>query len=235
MWQKCRTFVRGVMAFSIRSNRSCLRRRHGELHARERNLVAPDALVPRRQHAGVVLLGRDDLVARLEVDAVLKNLQRLARVARNRELLGVAAELGGEPPANRFEVPVDQPGIVDRRHVLHVEVALDGVGDHARMRTVIPGIEIDDRAIERERLLDLAPVVFVARNLGGRLPVNRGGRREDVLEAFGFERDRRRAQHAGGAQERSSGPHGGPPQTKSSEIWNLGICNLHPESGNREI
>jgi hypothetical protein len=45
------------------------------------DLVAPRALVPGGEHAAVILLGGEHLVARLEVEAVLGNLQRLAGIA----------------------------------------------------------------------------------------------------------------------------------------------------------
>ena len=67
-------------------------RRHRERDLRQLDAVAPDALLPRVEHPAVVLVGRHDLVAGLEVDAELRDLQRLAGVARDRDLLGVAAE-----------------------------------------------------------------------------------------------------------------------------------------------
>src|SRR5439155_23592120 len=69
-----------------------LRRGHGKLEPRYLDLVAPLPLVPRRQHARVILIRRDDLVAGLQVDAVLHDLQRLARVARDGDLFRIAAE-----------------------------------------------------------------------------------------------------------------------------------------------
>ena len=70
------------------------------------------ALIPRRQHAAVVLLGREDFVAGLEVDAVLRDLQRLARVARDGELFLVAAEFGRQPAARRFLVLFELAAVI---------------------------------------------------------------------------------------------------------------------------
>ena len=63
--------------------------------------VAPRPLLPGRDHARVVLRRVDDLVARLQVDAEDHRLERLGGVARDRHLLGIAAELGGELAADR--------------------------------------------------------------------------------------------------------------------------------------
>ena len=79
-------------------------RRHRELESRHLDPLAPHALVPGRQHAGVVLLGRDHFVAGLEVDPVLGDLQRLAGAARQRHLFGFAPELRPHPQANGLHV-----------------------------------------------------------------------------------------------------------------------------------
>ena len=127
MWVKWKTFVRGVMAFCEHVVKKVLRRRHGKLEAGHDDALAPHPLVPRRQHAGIVLLGRDDLVAGLEVDPVLDDLEGFAGAAGQGHLLGVGAELHGHPPADGLDVLGDLGLIVDGQHVDDVHVAPDGL------------------------------------------------------------------------------------------------------------
>src|SRR5207247_6172027 len=74
-----------------------------KIEARDLDLVPPRALVPGGEHAAVVLLGGDDLVARLEVEAVLRDLKRLARVASDGDLFRVGAERRSQTLPGRFE------------------------------------------------------------------------------------------------------------------------------------
>src|SRR5262249_24041823 len=52
-----------------------------EIDTRDFDLVAARLLIPGCQHAGVILLGHDDFIAGLQVDAVLRNLQRLTCIS----------------------------------------------------------------------------------------------------------------------------------------------------------
>ena len=167
MWQKCRTFVAGVIAAEQPLGEIVQRRRrHRERDLLQHDAVAAHALIPGVEHAAVVLVGRDDLVARLQVDAELRDLQRLAGVARDRELLGVAAELRREAAAHGLDVRLeDLPHVVHGRLVREVEVALERLVHDARARAAAAVVQVDDRAVERERLLDLAPVGLVCRKL----------------------------------------------------------------------
>jgi hypothetical protein len=54
--------------------------------------------------------------------------------------------------------------VIDGRLVRHVQISFEGLVDDARARAAASVVEIDDGAIERERLLDLAPVVLVRRD-----------------------------------------------------------------------
>src|SRR5258708_38022494 len=129
---------------------------------------APHALVPRVQHPPVVLVRRDDFVARLEIDPELRDLQRLARVPRDRHLLGAAAEFRREPAADGLDVRLeDRPHVIDRRLVGDIEIALEGFVDDARAGAAAAVVQVDDGAIEREPLLDLAPVGFIPPTVPG--------------------------------------------------------------------
>ena len=104
----------------------------------------------------------------LEIEAELRDLQRLAGVAGDGELLRVAAELRGQPPAHALDVRLEHlPHVVHGRLVRDVEVALQRLVHDARARTAAAVVEVDDGAVERERLLDLAPVVLVGRDRFG--------------------------------------------------------------------
>ena len=112
----------------------------------------------------------------LEVEAVLRDLQRLARVARDRQLLGVAAELRRQPASRRLDVPLDQPAVIDRHLIREIQVALVRLVDDGRAGTVVAVVQVDQRAIEHERGLDVAPVELVLRDLVRRA-VAQGARR----------------------------------------------------------
>ncbi len=144
-------------------------RRHGKRDLLEDDAVAAHALLPGVEHPPVVLVGRQDLVARLQVDAELRDLQGLARIPRDGQFLGVAAELGGQAPADRLEVRLEHlPHVVDGGLVRDVEIPLHRLVDHARARAHAAVVEIDDGAIEREGLADVAPEVLVLGHVIGR-------------------------------------------------------------------
>ena len=176
-------------------------RRHREVHLLDLDLVAPRALIPRRQHAAVVLLGGDDLIAGLEVDAVLRDLQRLAGVARDRHLVGIAAELIGQAAADDFDVPLDQPAVIDRCLIRIIEIPLVGLVHHGRARAAVAVVEIDQRSIERERVLDVAPVAFVGGHVIRRAVAEGAGGLRHQLDTVVFEHERRGADGAGHPQK----------------------------------
>ena len=86
--------------------------RHLEGDALDHDALAAGALVPGGEHPAVVLVGDDHLVAALQVDAEDQGLHPLGGVARDGELLGVAAELVGQVAADVLD-----PGLEDAPHV----------------------------------------------------------------------------------------------------------------------
>ena len=124
--------------------------------------VASLALAPRRLHARVVLRRDDDLVAALEVEPQNHRLVRLRRVARDRHLLGVAAEVARELATHALDARLEHaPHVLHRQLVREAEVADHLLENVRRRRAAAAVVEIDHRAIEIERALDLRPVGFV--------------------------------------------------------------------------
>ena len=184
------------------------RRRHRERNLLHRDALAPRALVPRVEHPPVVLVRRDDFVPGLEIDPELRDLQRLARVARDRHLLGTAAELRREPAAHRLDVRLeDLPHVVHGRLVGDVEIALEGLVDDARAGAAAAVVQVDDRAIERESLLDVAPVGFIARDIRRRQARRARARRRDAREALVGERGERHRARRPGPEKAASADH----------------------------
>jgi hypothetical protein len=185
-------------------------RRHGERHLLHHDAVAARALVPRVQHAAVVLVGRDDLVTRLQVDPELGDLERFTRVARDRKLLGVASECGRQPAPHRLDVGLeDLPHVVHGRLVRQVEVPLERLVHHARARAAPAVVQVDDRPVEREGLLNLPPVRFVCGQLHRAVPgTDPGCRREPGLGLVGEGGQRRGPGSAGPAKKRAARDHG---------------------------
>src|SRR5207249_771890 len=77
------------------------------------NAVAPLALQPGGNHARIVLVGRHDFIARFQGQAKLNDLEGLAGIARDGNLLRVAAERTRQAPAYCFK-----PRIEDFPHVV---------------------------------------------------------------------------------------------------------------------
>src|SRR5690606_26362861 len=128
---------------------------------------------------------------------------------RDGHLLGVAAERVREPAADALDVRLeDLPHVVDGGLIRDVEIALERLVHDAGARADAAVVQVDDGAIEGERLLDLAPVVLVVREILGRRPLDessgRGGPREAVVTEA---RDGGRAGGAGGLQESASRQH----------------------------
>src|SRR5207247_307152 len=129
---------------------------------------------------------------------------------------------------DRLDVGLEQvPHVVDGRLIGDVQIALQRLVDDARAGAGIAVVEVDERAVERERLLDFAPIAFVGGNLERR-PVRNcgcggGGPGEAVRPQAG--------DGGGGYGSRTtekipSGPHVAPPATGSE--WGLTPFNFPP-------
>ena len=141
-------------------------RRHGEGDGFEHDAFAALALGEGGEHARIVLVGGEDLVAALEIDAVLRVLQGFAGVARDGDLLGIAARGLGQAAADRFHLAFEHAdhGVI-RPHVGVLQVAAHGVLHGARRGADVAVVEVDDIAVDAERGADLAPEVFVGGDL----------------------------------------------------------------------
>ena len=94
-----------------------------------------------------------------QIETVLCNLQRLARVARDGDLFCDRSRTRqpacGAPLSMLRSM---RPRVIHRRLVDHVAVALERLVNRARAGTAVAVVQVADRAIERERFLDFAPV-----------------------------------------------------------------------------
>ena len=143
--------------------------------------VAALALLPGGDHARIILIGGDDLVAGFQLHAELDNLERLAGVARDGDLFGVAAEHAGQAAAHGFDAGVEHvPHVVGRVQVLHLEIAHLGVHHDFRRGRDAAVIQVDHVAIDREGVADVQPEVFVA---GDRIGGASGDGGDGVLRA----------------------------------------------------
>src|SRR6185437_2822840 len=113
--------------------------------------VAALSLLPGRDHPGIILVRRYDFVSGFQIETELHDLERLARIARDRNLLGIAAERLREPPPARFDSRVENtPHVVSGIHILHFEITNLRIHHDPRSRRYTPVVQVDQRAIDRE-------------------------------------------------------------------------------------
>src|SRR5215468_7286286 len=143
-------------------------RRDGDGDFFDDNPFAPLALPPRGKHSRIILVGRQNLVARFQIHSELANFQSLAGVARDGDLFHIAAEREREAAAYAFDLRVeDAPHRVDWRVVRKFQIAPHRVLHDARAGAYAAVVEIDQRAVNRKRMLNLEPEVFIAGHLIG--------------------------------------------------------------------
>ena len=117
------------------------------------------------EHARVILSGGENFVARLEVHAHEQSLERLGRVAGDRDFFPIATEHFGQAGANGLALRLeDLPHGVGSGVFLFPDVTHERFGDDARAGRHAAVIQVDDPARDAERFLDGSPVIFV----GGR-------------------------------------------------------------------
>ncbi len=91
------------------------------------------ALAESRQHARVVLSSSENFVTGFEIHAHQQNLERLRRVARDRNLFAVATKHFGEAGADRFRLRLEYlPHRVGRRVFLLPDVTDQSFGNDSR-------------------------------------------------------------------------------------------------------
>src|SRR5262249_45017562 len=83
---------------------TCRRNRNGDFF--DDDAFAPLALPPRGEHSRVILVGRQNLVARFQIQSELADFQSLAGVARDGDLFHVAAEGERQATAHTFDLRV---------------------------------------------------------------------------------------------------------------------------------
>src|SRR5262249_53797998 len=133
-------------------------RRDGDGYFFDDNPFAPLALSPRGEHSRIILVGRQNLVARFQIHSELADFQGLTGVARDGDLFHVAAERERKAAAHTFDLRVeDAPHRVDGRVVRKFQVAPHRVLHDARARADASVVQIDQRAVYGERMLNLKP------------------------------------------------------------------------------
>src|SRR6185437_10072799 len=140
---------------------------HGEGDLLQDDPLAADPLLPGRDHPGVVLRGGQYLVALVQGDPHLDVLEGFAGISRDRHLLRIAAEGGREAAPDSLDLGLEHRPHVDRRRVVReLDVPLQGVLDHAGAWSDAAVVEIDQRAVDVERLLNRHPEVFILGDRG---------------------------------------------------------------------
>ncbi len=137
--------------------------RHLEGDALDHHAFAADALVPRGEHPGVVLVGDDHLVATLQVDSQDQGLHPLRGVSGNGELFRVAAELTGQVAADALDARLQDVPHMQSRHLVGEAQVADHLVEHVAGTGSDPAVvEVDPGPVDIESPLDLRPVVFLS-------------------------------------------------------------------------
>ena len=144
---------------------------------RKRNLLQHDAfpagaLAPRRQHAPIVLIRREDFVAGLQIHPQLHRLERFAGIAGDGDLFGVAAKGLREPTAHYFQFrPQNAPHIVSGTHVGDLKISFLSLHHHLGRRTYAAVVEVDHVAVDGKGVANVQPEVLIAgHGVGGLAP-----------------------------------------------------------------
>ena len=184
---------------------------HGrlDLYRLENDSVATLTLRPRVPHARIVLRRVDDLVTRLEIDAEDHRLVRFGCVARDRHLFRIASKILGETHPNRFDARLEHaPHVLDGQLVREFEISNHLLEHVCRRGTAAAVVQIDHRAIEVERTLDLTPVVLIRGDAGGGARAGNTGRLPQAADGAGIENGQCESGVEHGANEGAAIGHG---------------------------
>jgi hypothetical protein len=138
---------------------------HRQRERHQLDAFAGFALPEGVEHPRIVLIGRQHLIARLEVDAELADLQRLRTVPRDRDLLRVHSPCPRQPRPHRLTARRHQcPQHVGRgQRVRFIKMPLHGLLHHSGRRADAPVVQVDHAAVHREGLLRENPEVLIIR------------------------------------------------------------------------
>src|SRR3990172_5369779 len=101
-------------------------------HLLEHDTFASDALVPRGEHPAVVLVRRQHLIARFEIEPILADLERFTGVPGDGHLLRITSEGPRETPAHTLDLRLEMaPHMVDRHLIRILEMAPERVLHHS--------------------------------------------------------------------------------------------------------
>src|SRR5271168_499923 len=136
--------------------------RYGEVQLFEHNLFPALALLPGSDHPWIVLAGRQDLVTRCKIKPKLRDLQRFARIPRDRNTLRI-----GIPQARKSSPYVLDLGFQVAPHtiarsLIAIAYRFDLSFQHRRRRWRNSAIvEVKNLWIVPVRVADALPVVLV--------------------------------------------------------------------------
>src|SRR5262249_42086832 len=109
------------------------------------------ALTQRREHARVILRGRENFIAGFEIHAHEQNLERLRSVASDRDFFAVAAEQFGQAGANGFRLRLeDLPHRVSGGVFLFPDVTDERFGHDPRTGRNPTVVQVNDAACNAE-------------------------------------------------------------------------------------
>src|SRR5688500_8353572 len=132
---------------------SLRRRRNPERDLLQHYSLASRSLVPRRDHARIILIRDHDLVAALQVETEDHDLVRLRCVPRNRHLFHVAAEFAREIAPYAFDARLEYaPHVLDGKLVGEPEVADHCLQHVTRRRRYAAVVEVDHRSVGVEQI-----------------------------------------------------------------------------------
>ena len=116
----------------------------------------------------IVLIGGQDLVAGLQIQAEFRDLQGFAGIAREHNFVRADSGQFGHHAFRRCHARVEFPdhGVI-RPHVAVIEIPAHGLLHRSRRRTHVTVVEVDDRAVRREFIADRDPEIFVSRDFFG--------------------------------------------------------------------
>ena len=169
-------------------SRGGIRNRHGQRDALDDDAVTLRAQQPRLLAAGMLLIGHEDFIAGLEIEAIRDVVVGLGGVADQRDFIARATDKGGQRIAEFIPRRVAPDGIVlgiALREFFGFVVAIeDGAENRRGRRSYGAVVEIDLVFGNQELFAQLGPVGFFVRIVKRGIGQARGGLLEKIQPAM---------------------------------------------------